>query len=238
MKTVWKQLDQAIAFAAVAHAGQVRKFDGLPYITHPLRVMQILHANAAVVSEDQLVAAVLHDVVEDTTVTHATIERRFGGAVAALVFDLTDQFDAASGAGNRATRKTLERERLAKISPQAQDVKLADLIDNTSSIAIHDPGFARTYLREKALILEVMTQGDERLYRMAHQSLQWGQQQLVQHALEKADGNAFTRGSAAPPPRPTPRQPLPASIVSQMDPTQYRVLRASHQSLDNLLRGH
>jgi (p)ppGpp synthase/HD superfamily hydrolase len=182
--TVWKQLDSAIAFAATAHAGQVRKYDGLPYITHPIAVMVILHETAAVVSEDQLVAAVLHDVVEDTPVSIETIERRFGSGVAALVFDLTDAFTHEAYPDlNRATRKDRERERLAAISGPAQDIKLADLIHNTASIAAHDPGFARTYLEEKRKILEVMVAGDRRLYDRALASLAWGQGELVQRAL-------------------------------------------------------
>lgn len=40
-----------------------------------------------------------------------------------------------------------------------------------------------------------------------------------------------------PAPAPPPQRPLPASIVRQMDSEQYRVLRAGHQSLDNLLKG-
>lgn len=208
---IWKQLDSAIAFAATAHAEQVRRYDGLPYITHPIRVMEILHSTAAIVSEDQLVAAVLHDVVEDTPVTIQTIERRFGEGVARLVFDLTDQF-VRPEQGNRAARKALERERQSKISPQAQDIKLADLIDNTSSIALHDPGFARLYLEEKRKLLEVMTDGDHALYRRARESLQWGQEQLVQHALEKADGNANTRAPAA-----RSEQPSPARVDRAAD---------------------
>jgi hypothetical protein len=203
---VWKQLDSAIAFAATAHAGQVRKYDGLPYIVHPLRVMTILHETASIVSEDQMVAAVLHDVVEDTPVTIENIERRFGSGVAALVFDLTDQYVHPSQ-GNRAARKAAERFRLGKISGPAQDIKLADLIDNTASIALHDPGFARTYLREMELLLEVMQLGDRRLYDRALASLRWGQGEVVQHALEKHDGNADTRTPAAPAATGLDRQP-------------------------------
>lgn len=205
---IWKQLDQAIAFAAVAHAGQVRKYDGLPYITHPLRVMTILKNTAAIVTEDQLVAAVLHDVVEDTPVSIETIERRFGSGVAALVFDLTDQCHV----GNRAARKALERQRQAAISPQAQDVKLADLIDNTASIALCDPNFARIYLKEKQALLEVMTEGDAALYQMARDSLQWGQERLVQHALEKMNGNADTTASPAAAPGFDRQQDEPGSV--------------------------
>jgi hypothetical protein len=190
---VWRQLDSAIAFAATAHGGQVRKYNGLPYITHPLRVMEILHETAAVVSEDQLVAAVLHDVVEDTPVSIETIERRFGVGVAGMVFDLTDQFLPETHRQlNRMARKAAERMRLSVISPQAQDIKLADLIDNTSSIVPNDPGFARTYLQEKQLLLEVMRDGDTALYKRAAESLILGQQALVQHALEKKGGKTTT----------------------------------------------
>lgn len=183
--TVWKQLDTAIAFAAVAHAGQVRKYTGLPYITHTLEVMEILHTYAAVVSEDQLVASVLHDVVEDTPVSIETIERRFGPGVASMVFDLTDQFThAAYPHLNRAARKEREAARLGTISRQAQDIKLADLISNTSSIVEHDPGFARTYLAEKARILHVMVDGDPRLYRRAKVALSQGQRALIHKRLE------------------------------------------------------
>lgn len=54
---------------------------------------------------------------------------------------------------NRATRKGLERDRLAKASLQAQLIKVADLISNTRSIVAEDPKFAVTYLQEKAALL-------------------------------------------------------------------------------------
>lgn len=195
--TVWKKLDSAISFAAIAHAGQVRKYSGLPYVTHTISVMEILHEFAAVVSEDELIAAVLHDTVEDTQVKIKDIERRFGSAVAALVFDLTDQF-VLPEQGNRATRKALERERLSKISPAAQSIKYADLIHNTISIVPNDPGFAGTYLREKEALLAIMRQGDPTLLAMAEKSLQAGQTHLLHLNLEKKDGNANTRPAAAP----------------------------------------
>lgn len=147
--SVWKNLDSAIAFGATAHAGQVRRYSGLPYILHPLEVMELLHDTLPIVTEDELIAAVLHDVVEDTAVGHDSIERRFGSMAAALVFDLTDQFThQAHPDKNRALRKKLERERLWATSAEAQNIKLADTISNNRSIVAHDPGFARVYLPE------------------------------------------------------------------------------------------
>ena len=185
--TVWKQLDKAIMFAAMAHKGQVRKYTGLPYVTHTVEVMTILHETAAIVSEDQLCAALLHDVVEDTEITIETIELQFGPGVAALVHDLTDVFTSERyGYLNRRARKYNERIRLSRIASQAQDIKLADLISNTTSIAEYDPGFARVYLAEKAAILDVMVDGDRALMLRAREALWAGEKRLVQHALEKS----------------------------------------------------
>jgi (p)ppGpp synthase/HD superfamily hydrolase len=181
--TIWKQLDSAIAFAATAHAGQVRKYSALPYIVHPIEVMEIVLTRSVLpVTEDQLVAAVLHDVVEDTPVGLRDITRRYGPEVARLVYELTDQFTDPK-LGNRAARKAMERERLATISAEAQTIKYADFISNTKSIVEHDRNFARVYLAEKEAILKVMREGDEALLSAAELSLQWGQTQLVQEAL-------------------------------------------------------
>lgn len=146
-----ERVDQAIAFAAIAHAGQRRKYTGEPYICHPIEVMQLVAlANG---EEDLLIAAVLHDVIEDTPVTHREIRRRFGERVEAIVVGLTEvPID-----GNRATRKNAERVRLSLESAEVQIIKCADLISNTLSIVEHDPGFARVYLREKTQLLVSMT---------------------------------------------------------------------------------
>ena len=177
-------VDSAIAFAATAHAGQVRKYDGLPYVTHPIHVMMILH-KAGIKDEAMLVAAVLHDVVEDTPVSHMTITRRFGEDVGNLVYELTDQF-VHPHQGNRATRKKLERERLAGVSPRAQTIKYADFISNTPSIVTGDPGFARVYLAEKEATLAVMVNGNSLVRSLAENSLACAQTQLMQNALYEA----------------------------------------------------
>jgi len=72
-------LERAIAIAAAAHAGQVDKA-GQPYILHPLRVM------LRVATEHERIAAVLHDVVEDTDVTlHTLAAEGFAPEVIAAV---------------------------------------------------------------------------------------------------------------------------------------------------------
>lgn len=85
-------LAKAIAVAAYAHDGQVDKQD-VPYIFHPLRVMEQVRqwreGTASLELQEMLVAAVLHDVVEDTAVTLDEITTVFGSEVAYLVDLLT-----------------------------------------------------------------------------------------------------------------------------------------------------
>jgi len=121
-------------------------------------------------------AAHLHDTVEDTTTTLHHLERNFGVGVADLVFWLTDPPDRA---GNRRQRKAEDRDRLSQAPALAQTIKLADLIDNTSSIVRHNPNFARVYLAEKEALLEVLVLGDRRLHAVATRMLAASRRRLT-----------------------------------------------------------
>ena len=156
-------ISRALAYATAAHGrmNQVRKYTGEPYINHVIEVMEIV--SSVPHSDEMLAAALLHDTIEDTSVTRENIEQEFGASVAKLVMELTDECHE----GNRAARKSAEAVRLATISQEAQTIKLADFISNTNSIVRHDPGFAKVYLREKAQTLAVMSLGDATLYALA-----------------------------------------------------------------------
>ncbi len=156
-----EMVERARVFATAAHAavGQVRKYTFEPYIVHPAEVASIVATVAH--TEEMLAAAWLHDTVEDTGVTIEVIRAEFGAEVAELVGWLTDV--SRPEHGNRAHRKALDRAHSAMAPAEAQTVKLADLIANTRSIMAHDEAFARTYLEEKRLLLEVMTKGDPTL---------------------------------------------------------------------------
>ena len=153
-------VNKALIYATNAHKGQTRKYTGEPYIVHPIEVMETVRR----VMDDPEVqaAALLHDVVEDTPVSIRDIEDVFGPRVAALVSDLTDVSKPEDG--NRATRKELDRQHTAKASPDAKTVKLADLISNGKSIIKDDPNFAKVFMKEKAALLEVLTEGDAILF--------------------------------------------------------------------------
>ena len=117
-------LTDAIRCAVAAHEGQKRKGSGLPYVVHPLEVMQILLRHG-VEDEETLVAAVLHDAVEDTEVTIEQVREQFGERVAAIVAAVTKPEE-----GSKAERKRIAGELLRAGPPAARIVKMADRLSN------------------------------------------------------------------------------------------------------------
>jgi (p)ppGpp synthase/HD superfamily hydrolase len=99
--------------AVKAHEGQIRELTGSPFIVHPLAVMGILRT-FRVKDEDVLIAAVLHDVVEDSSIELEEVEENFGNRVANLV--------------NQATKK--EDGKFIITDKEGAILKMADLIHN------------------------------------------------------------------------------------------------------------
>ena len=124
----------ALDFAAIRHRDQKRKgTDASPYINHPIEVAQILTSVGGVTDADVLRAAVLHDTVEDTGTSAEEIEASFGARVRGLVDEVSDDKTLP-----KATRKQLQIEHAASLSPEAKLIKLADKICNVRDV-IHDP---------------------------------------------------------------------------------------------------
>lgn len=167
---------KADAFAERAHglADQRRKYTGEPYIEHPRAVAE--HLRRLGFRDAVLAAALLHDVVEDTVVTIDEIRAEFGDRIAGWVAALTD---VPAGQGlNRHERKRLNLARLADADAEVHSIKLADLINNTSTIVAHDPDWAPPYLREKKAAIAVLTRGHPRLIEEANQAIESGFQHL------------------------------------------------------------
>lgn len=145
-------MDVARAFMVAAHCGvgQVRKYTGEDYFHHPEEVLQLLLTYDEP-TLDMQVAALLHDVIEDTNVKIEQIRRIFGMAIAQMVYELSDVSKPEDG--NRATRKRLDREHIGRASRKSMRIKCADLLSNSKSIVERDVSFAKTYLVEKLLIL-------------------------------------------------------------------------------------
>ncbi|MCF7983561.1 MAG: HD domain-containing protein [Thiohalocapsa sp.] len=162
-------IPRARQFATEAHQriDQRRKYTNQPYQEHLKAVAELV----ADVSDDteMIAAAWLHDTVEDTPATFGDLEREFGRRVRDLVAHLTDVSKPADG--NRAIRKAIDRNHAAQAPADAKTVKLADLIDNCRDICRHDAKFGRVYLAEAAALLDVLGEGDARLYRLAQKTV-------------------------------------------------------------------
>lgn len=169
--------DRARRFAKAAHGlrDQRRRYTGEPYIVHPAAVVKIVRTVPH--TREMLAAAWLHDVVEDTAVSIELVRDVFGDVVGDLVDDLTDPSKPEDG--NRAARRAIDRAHSAAARPQAKTIKLADIIDNTKCIATHDHHFARVYLPEIELLLDVLKEGDPTLYARAVQSVSEAKRSLT-----------------------------------------------------------
>jgi guanosine-3',5'-bis(diphosphate) 3'-pyrophosphohydrolase len=130
-----KTLAQAISFAAKKHKAQKRKgADNEPYINHPLEVLNLLTGVGNVEDYNTLIAAVLHDTIEDTETTKEEIANLFGENVCQMVLELTDDKSLP-----KAERKQLQIEHAPHISIGAKQIKLCDKISNISDVTNNPP---------------------------------------------------------------------------------------------------
>lgn len=157
------------AHGSVAHR---RKYTDEPYHVHPERVAKLV---ATVTSDAEVIAAAwLHDVLEDVSPKNSkfneiAIRQLFGDRVLQLVSEVTDVSKLENG--NRAKRKSIEREHLAKASDDGKTIKLADLIDNIIDISEYDPNFAKVFKKEAVLDLQYLQAGYTHLYNRLRQLL-------------------------------------------------------------------
>lgn len=157
-------------FVKQKHSSQVRKYTGDPYYTH----LENVARTVALYEDDLYEIAICHDLFEDTDCDFNALYKKmieigyegsFAYNVCTCVKELTDKFTKEDFPHlNRKKRKQNEAERLSTVSYKAQTVKYADLIDNTTSIVGSDPRFAKTYLEEKEIILNLMNKGNKELY--------------------------------------------------------------------------
>jgi guanosine-3',5'-bis(diphosphate) 3'-pyrophosphohydrolase len=130
-----KRLIQAANFAALKHKDQRRKDkEASPYINHPLALALVLSEVSCVPNEDVIIAALLHDTIEDTDTTPAEITHLFGDDVLSIVLEVTDDKSLP-----KAMRKQLQIEHAPGMSVSAKLVKLADKICNLRDMAISHP---------------------------------------------------------------------------------------------------
>ena len=126
---------RAAHYAADKHRDQ-RRLGGrrTPYINHPLDVAERLSRIGGVDDVDILVAAILHDTVEDTDATQAELALLFGARVAALVVELTIDKEP-----HWTDQKKAEIAGAAGLSPDAKMIKLSDKTSNVSDTVTNPP---------------------------------------------------------------------------------------------------
>jgi (p)ppGpp synthase/HD superfamily hydrolase len=126
---------RAVSFAAYKHRDQRRKDkEASPYINHPIEVAKVLATMGGVPDLSTLVAAVLHDTVEDTDTTFSELEKAFGQDMRLLVEEMTDDKDLP-----KQERKRLQIEHTRQLTERARQIKIADKICNILDITNSAP---------------------------------------------------------------------------------------------------
>ncbi len=158
-------LEKVYTFAANAHQGQLRN-SGEPYITHPLAVAMILAGLELDIRT--IAAALLHDVVEDTTVTLAEVEKEFGAEIAYLVDGATKLSRIEFRSKEEQQLESLRKMLLA----MAKDIrviliKLADRLHNMRTLK-HQPEW-----KQKEIAQETMEIFAPLAHRLGIFSIKW-----------------------------------------------------------------
>ncbi|NLA87055.1 MAG: bifunctional (p)ppGpp synthetase/guanosine-3',5'-bis(diphosphate) 3'-pyrophosphohydrolase, partial [Clostridiales bacterium] len=160
-----KRIRAAFDFAQNAHATQRRK-DGSPYVTHPLAAAEIIAEMG--IAEESLIAALLHDCIEDTGVTHEEIAKRFGSSVADIVEGVTKLSRVQYTSKEEEQMENLRKMLLA----MAKDIrviliKIADRLHNMRTMEYQTP----EKQAEKAL--ETMEIYAPIAHRLGMQKIKW-----------------------------------------------------------------
>ena len=157
------RIKRAVEVAKKAHEGQLRK-TGEPYIIHPLAVKKILEEWG--MDEDTIIAGILHDTVEDTSLTLDDIRKEFGDSVAFLVDGVTKLSDARAGMRDIDTYLPATKDNFLRLMIALGDdirvliIKLADRLHNIRTLAALPPDKQKKIAKET---LEVFASLADRL---------------------------------------------------------------------------
>ena len=174
----------AFELAARAHADQKRK-DGSPYVTHAVAAAEIIVEMG--MDEDSIVAALLHDVIEDTAVTHEEIQKQFGPSVADIVEGVTKLTRV-----NYTSREEEQMENMRKmLMAMSKDIrviliKLADRLHNMRTMDYQSPE------KQRLKSLETMQIYAPIAHRLGMQAIKWELEDLSLRYLDPVGYQTIT----------------------------------------------
>lgn len=167
---------RAAKYAAGKHRGQKRGDGKTPYIQHPVSVARILHDEAGVRDDDTIIAALLHDTIEDTDATEAELTDLFGRIVAGVVSEVTNPPDIG------ANKNQWQIEHAATLSPRARNLKVADKLANLRDIIAAPPNWSEDrklkYYDHAAAMVEAMIDPDPTLRKLFFEQYKKGRKRI------------------------------------------------------------
>ena len=151
----------ALKFAKKVHENQFR-IDGTPYINHPIRVAEnVINYIKSYDLETLVIAAYLHDTIEDTKETkeliYNKILNKFGCKAASIVMELTNDKELVKKIGKT---KYLQQ-KFKNLSCDALNIKLCDRLDNVRDLIVAEETFRRKYINETLEILDYLINNRE-----------------------------------------------------------------------------
>ncbi len=148
----WK----ALTYAVEKYDKLKRKSSKIPYIIHPLRITLILRAvgYSEFNEEDLMIAAIFHDLIEDTEIKSAEIKEKFGEKVALIVEELSKPEDKD---------KEDWLKNFGRASKEAKVIKMADRIDNLMEMETWSLERKKTYAKQGKIILNKCGDSNEQL---------------------------------------------------------------------------
>lgn len=148
-----------IAFIQKAHEGQYRKYTYVPYWTHPIRVANfVLKFKESHAIDDLVVAALLHDILEDTKVGASELTAQgFSSKALELVNELTSNKEIQ----NKVGKAEYLSQKMLEMSSWALVIKLCDRLDNVTDFVYAPQSFIDKYKTETITILDNLYKGRE-----------------------------------------------------------------------------
>ena len=166
-------IPEAKRLAEKSHQGQFRKFENTSFVQHPIQVARILKSAAEEVTKEMVAAALLHDTVEDTGVTHEQIRSRFGARVAKLVKEL---FTTDKEKRDEYGKSKYLGWKMANMSDSALTIKLCDRYHNVRKIEETPKKFRKRYSKETRKTILIL---------LRRKTLTFAQRRIVKQILQK-----------------------------------------------------